>query len=100
LLSPLQLKLSTFLNCLYDSYQLSTEINNSFHRNFKSQDKKVFDYTVKSTQKGLINIIASNELLRLRILDSLPPNNSVNITKNFDNSFTEELNNSFKQNEK
>jgi hypothetical protein len=60
----------------------------------------MFDYTVKSTQKGLINIIASNELLRLRILDSLPPNNSVNITKNFDTSFTEELNNSFKQNEK
>jgi hypothetical protein len=77
LLSPLQLKLSIFLSCVYNFSEASNQIINSFHRKLTKKDMKGVDQSTKEIQKVLIDFAASNKILRERILkieDSIEKN--------------------------
>lgn len=68
LLSPLQLKLSLFLSCVYGGSQASIEVKNSFHLPISDENKKELNYSIKEYQNKYIDFAKSNEMLKSRLL--------------------------------
>ena len=72
-LSPLQLRLSLFLSCLYNKgfgskVDVFNEVTNSFHREYSVKDKKNSDLSTKEIQDSVISFGQSNEIFKSRIL--------------------------------